>query len=190
MNVVERAKAIVLRPDSEWPVIEREPGDPAFLFKNYVAILALIPVIANFIGSSLFGYSLPGGASFRVPIFIGLISAIFAYILNFVVIYLVAMIVDYLAPTFGGRRDFSSALKLTVYSYTPAWLAGIFTVIPALAFLSILGLYGLYLLYIGLPQLMKSPHEKSLLYAGAIVVSALVLAIIVGAIQAALFLRF
>ena len=50
MDVVERAKAIVLTPDAEWPVIAREPGDMQYLFTNYVAILALIPAVGGFLG--------------------------------------------------------------------------------------------------------------------------------------------
>jgi hypothetical protein len=40
MNLVERIKGILLQPKSEWPVIEREPGDAGYLFPNYVAIVA------------------------------------------------------------------------------------------------------------------------------------------------------
>jgi len=45
MDIVARAKAIMLTPKTEWPVIEHEPGDPAYLFSNYVAILAAIPAV-------------------------------------------------------------------------------------------------------------------------------------------------
>jgi hypothetical protein len=76
---------------------------------------------------------------------------------------------------------------VTVYSYTPLWLSGIFTLIPGLRFLGLLGLYGLYLLYLGLPVLMKSPQEKSLGYAAAVVVCAIVIGLILGMILGALF---
>ena len=55
MNLVERVKAILLQPNSEWPVIEREPGDAGYLFSNYVAILAAIPPVCGFIGTSIIG---------------------------------------------------------------------------------------------------------------------------------------
>src|SRR5262249_30178358 len=54
-QLVERVKAIVLTPQTEWPIIAREPGDTAGLFTRYVAILALIPALAGFIGTSLIG---------------------------------------------------------------------------------------------------------------------------------------
>jgi len=178
MNLVERVKGILLNPNAEWRVIEREPGDVQYLFKNYVAILALIPAVAGFIGSMSLGLSIPTA----------LFSAILSYVLAFVIAYVVALIIDALAPSFGGQKNFESALKVSVYSYTASWLASVFLIIPALAFLAILGLYGLYLLYLGLPVLMKSPKERSVLYAVSVIVCAIIISIVIGLIQAALFL--
>jgi len=182
MNLVERVKAILMTPKTEWPVIEHEPGDAAYLFTNYVAILAAIPAICGFIGTSIVGIM-----GFHVPILTGLINAIVGYILSFVIVYVVALIVDALAPTFGGQKNFDSALKVTVYSYTPGWLVGIFLLIPALGILGILALYGLYLMYLGLPVLMKAPQEKSVVYTLVVVVCTVIIAIVLGAIQAAIF---
>jgi hypothetical protein len=168
MNVVERVKAILLTPKTEWLVIEREPGDAEYLFKNYVAILAAIPAVAMFVGSL-------GQRSSDVALFF---LAIVGYLLAFVFSYLVALIVDALAPTFGGQKNFANALKLTVYSYTPMWLAGIFTIIRPLAFLSVLGLYALYLFWTGAPALVKVPRERAIGYTAAVVVCAIVLSFV------------
>jgi hypothetical protein len=186
MNLVERVKAILLTPKTEWPVIEGEPGDAKYLFTNYVAILAAIPAIAGFIGTSLIGFTVPTVGTIRIGIGLGILNAIFTYVMAFVISYLVALIADGLAPTFGGVKNFDNALKLTVYSYTPGWLAGIFTIVPALAFLSILGLYGLYLFWAGVPVLMKVPRERAIGYTAAVIVCAIVLAIVIALIQAAI----
>ena len=187
MDVFNRAKGIMLAPETEWPEIEKEPGTPAWLFTNYVVWLAAIPPIAGFIGGSLIGITVPPMGTFRVPLFAGLLGAVIAYLLNFVIVYAVALIVDALAPTFSGRKNFESALKVTAYSYTPSWLCGIFLLIPSLRLLTILGLYGLYLLWLGLPVLMKSPQEKSIGYTAAVVVCAILIGLVLGLIQGALF---
>ena len=88
---------------------------------------------------------------------------------SFVIVYAVALIIDVLAPSFRAERNFSAALKLSVYSFTPVWLAGIFILIPGLRFLSILGLYGLYLLWTGLTPLMEVARDKSFFYALCVV---------------------
>jgi Yip1 domain len=179
-QLIGRVKAIILTPATEWPVIERESGDVATLFTQYVAILAAIPAVAGFIGASLIG-------RYR-PILGGLIGAIVSYLITFVVVYVVALIVDALAPSFNAQKNFSNALKLTVYSYTPFWLAGIFLMIPGLSFLSLLGLYGLYLMWLGLPVLMRAPRQQALVYAAAVVLCALLIAIVIGALQVAVFM--
>ena len=186
MNLFERVKGILLNPRAEWSIIEREQGDMAYLFMNYVAILAAIPAVCGFIGSSLIGISLPGLGTVRVPIVTGLMGAVLGYLLTFAMVYIVAQLADLLAPTFQGQKNFESALKLVVYSYTPAWLAGVFLLIPSLGFLTLLGLYGLYLLWTGIPPLMKAPQEKSIVYTLAIIVCAIVIGLVVGLVQAAI----
>jgi hypothetical protein len=96
-------------------------------------------------------------------------------------------LIDALAPLFGGRRNFDSAFKLAVYSYTPVWLAGIFLLAPGLRFLGLLGFYGAYLLWIGVPQLMKTPVPSVTTYTAVIVACACALTFIAAAAQHALF---
>lgn len=188
MNIFERAKNILVSPKSEWEVIKNEQSTVADLFTKYALILALIPVVAGFIGQSLIGISLGPFGSFKVPILNGLIYAVLYYILTLAGIYLVAFIVDALAPSFGAEKDMVSSLKVVVYSYTAAWVAGIFQIIPVLAILGILGLYSLYLLYLGLNIVKGSPSDKVLGYTVVVVVITIVVYFIIGAIVGAIAL--
>jgi hypothetical protein len=166
MKLVERAKAIILTPRTEWPVIEREPGGLFHLFVHYVAILAAIPEVAHVVGQSLIG-----GYSPFVP---NLLRAAIVYVVTFPMIYIIAGVIDLLAPRYGGKKNFANAVKLSVYCYTPLWLAGIFLLVPGLNFLLILGLYGFYLLWVGLPLLMQVPRARVLPYAIFVTACALV----------------
>ncbi len=182
MNLIERVKNILISPDAEWPVIAEEPGDVTTLFTRYVAILAAIPAVCGFIGGSIIGMTVSVG-TFRVPILAGLINMVLGYVFSFVIVYAVALIIDALAPSFRAERNFSAALKLSVYSFTPVWLAGIFILIPGLRFLSILGLYGLYLLWTGLTPLMKVPRDKSFFYALCVVLAAIIVTVALAIVQ-------
>ena len=182
MNLIERVKNILISPDAEWPVIAEEPGDVTTLFTRYVAILAAIPAVCGFIGGSIIGMTVSVG-TFRVPILAGLINMVLGYVFSFVIVYAVALIIDVLAPSFRAERNFSAALKLTVYSFTPVWLAGIFILIPGLRFLSILGLYGLYLLWTGLTPLMKAPRDRSFFYALCVVLAAIIVTVALAIVQ-------
>jgi hypothetical protein len=181
MSLVDRVKGILLTPRTEWPVIEGEPATTGSIYSGYVIPLAAIPAIAGFIGMSLFGVSAVG-MSIRVPISAGITSAVVRYVLSLVGVYVLALIIDALAPSFGGTKSPIQALKVAAYSSTASWVAGIFMLVPALSILGLLGLYSLYLLYLGLPVLMKSPKEKATGYTVVVVVCAIVLFYVIGVI--------
>ena len=183
MNLVERVKGILLSPKQEWQTVSGEATTIPELYKSYIIILAAIGPAASVIGMSIVGISLPFVGSFRLPITTSVASAVVHYILTLVGVYILALVIDALAPTFSGEKNINQAFKLAAYSYTPGWIVGIFALIPAMGVLGILGLYGLYLLYLGLPILMKSPREKSLGYTAAVIVAAVIIFVVIGLVS-------
>jgi Yip1-like protein len=181
MNLVERVKRILLSPKTEWEVIDAEQTTTAELYTKYIAPLAAIGPIAQFIGYSVFGIGV-FGTTYRVPIGSGITTAIVTYALTLAGTYILALIIDALAPTFNGQRNQIQALKVAAYSSTASWVAGIFALIPGLRMLGILGLYSVYLLYLGLPVLMKTPRDRALAYTGVVLIAAIVLFMAVGII--------
>lgn len=184
MNLVQRVQDILLKPKSTWPVIDTETDDVATIYKTYLVYLAAVSAIATLIGFSVVGTQVMG-VSFRVPFLAGLANMVVGFVLSLAVIYVLALIADALAPTFGGRKDLLSAFKLMAYASTAGLLGGIFNLIPALSMLSLLAsLYSIYLLYTGIPVLMKTPPEKALGYTAVLVVCGIVAGIVLGAIGA------
>jgi len=185
MKLSERVKAILFRPKQEWPVIADESADVAGLYKNYILILAAIGPVASIIGMSIVGMPIPMVGTFRVPIGTALTSAIVRYILSLAGVYLLALVINGLAPSFSGEKNQIQAFKVATYSSTPMWIIAVLSIIPALSRLQILGLYSVYLLYLGLPVLMKSPKEKTLGYTIVVIIITIVIWLIIGAISSA-----
>jgi hypothetical protein len=175
-SLVGRIKAILLQPDATWRVIDGESATVAGLYSGYIALLAAIPPIANFIRFAAF---------FHWPVAWGIERAVAHYILTLIGVYVAALVIDALAPSFGGTRSKIQALKLVAYASTAGWLASIFNLIPGLAILSIIGLYSVYLFWVGLPILMKSPPERSLGYTIVAAVCVAIVYVVIGAITAA-----
>ncbi len=185
MNIVERVKNILLQPKTEWPVIEPEQTSTQALYTGYIMPLAAITPIAMLIGMSMVGVQVPFMGTMRMPFSTLLTQVLVSYVLGLAGIYVLALIINALAPTFSGTSNLAQALKVAAYGATAAWVGGVFHLLPALGILSFLaGLYTLYLLYLGLPVLMKSPPERSLGYTVAVVVAAIVLFVVIGAISA------
>ncbi|MBZ0223465.1 MAG: YIP1 family protein [Dokdonella sp.] len=184
-KIIGRVQNILLTPKTEWPVIANEPATVADLYKNYIAIVAAIPVIAGFIKGSLIGY---GGWGFtaRTPIGSGIVAAVIGYALSLGVVYLISLIVDALAPNFGGQKNPVQALKVTAYAWTASWIAGIGALVPWLGWLITLAgfAYAIYLMFIGLPETMKCPPEKSGGYTAVSIIIGIVLSWIVAIVVA------
>ena len=164
MNIVERAKKIILQPQNEWLVINQEETSTSQIILGYLITLALIPAIASFIGFGLVGISLPFAGTYS-SISWGIKQAIISLLSTVVSALLTAFIIDTLALSFGAVKNYNKAFQLVVYSYTPTMIAGILLIVPSLSIISLLaGLYGLYLLYLGIKPLMQTPQEKVLSY--------------------------
>jgi len=173
--ILKRAIAILTKPMEEWKVIKGESATIQTLFLKYAIFLAAIPAIAGFIGFCLIGVSI-GFGTIRIPIGNGLVWMILQYAFSLGGVFLLGFIIDTLAPSFGAKKDLIASLKVAVYSYTAAWLAGVLYIIPSISILAaLLSLYTLVLLYFGMDQLKEAPQDKKM---GYFVVS-LVVAIVV-----------
>lgn len=164
MDIVERARSMILSPATTWPVVAQESTDFQKLYVPYLVVLATIPAVAGFIGMSVIGIG-GFGLSMRIPLITGLGLMVSQYVMTLVMVFVWGWLISMLATTFGGQANLLNAVKLSVYASTPALLAGVFHAIPGTSVLAIVGaLYSLYLVYLGLPVLMKNPSEKTIAY--------------------------
>jgi hypothetical protein len=180
-KLIARAKAILLTPRAEWPVIAAEPATVGSVFTGYVVIMAAIPSIAHFLGSTLIGISVPFLGTYRVGFGAAAATAVLTYVLSLISVFLVALVVDALAPSFSAEKSRVQAVKTVAYAYTAGWVASIIGIVPGLMIISALvGLgYGIYLINMGLPFTMKCPPEKSVGYTVVTIIVAIVASIVV-----------
>ncbi len=174
----QRIKNILFSPAEEWARIDAEQATVKSLYLGYACILAAIGPIARFIGGQLFGYHTLFGVG-HPGLVSGLAAAVVGYILNLAGVYVLALAIDLMAPSFGGTRSRIQALKLAVYAWTASWLFAVFQLVPQVSGLAIIGVYSLYLLYLGVPKLMKTPEDKGLVYSVMAIVVALAIWIVV-----------
>lgn len=182
-KIIERVKAILITPKTEWPIAATESATTSGLYAGYIAIVAAFPIIAGFLKGSLIGTSV-FGITVRTPIGMGIVGMLLHYGLTLVLVYVMALIINALAPTFGGQKDMVQALKTVAYAWTASWVAGIAVIVPWLGWLIAIagGIYSIYLLYLGLPYTMKCPAEKAGGYTAVSVIIAIVLSWIIGMI--------
>ena len=184
-DIVARAKALLMQPAQEWPVIAAEPADTKGLILGYAAILSLIPVVIGVIVPLLLG----GMVLLHFGVGALLVHAVVQYALALGSVWVVGKIVQTLSPMFGGINDEVSAMKLSVYSPTASWVASILILIPLVGWLlALLGLgYSIYLFYLGARVVAKVPADKAVPFTVAVAIAAIVLAVVIGAITARMF---
>lgn len=183
-RLTKRVRAILTAPATTWDEIEQEPASLAGLYLTYVMPLAAIGPVAGFIGAVVFGNP-KDGVAFRPPVLTALGAGVAAYVTTLVGVFVLAVVINTFAPSFGATRSQVQALKVAAYSGTAAWVAGIFLIFPPFGPLAFLvGIYSLYLLYLGLPKLMKSARGKTAAYVVLAVVSAILINLVVTAITA------
>lgn len=176
MALMDRVKRVLLRPKQEWGRIKEQRTSVGQLYTGYIIPLAAIGPIATIIGWSVVGLHVPSGGSIRSPLGSTARAALISYGVTLVGVYVLAVIVDALAPTFGGRDSRVQALKTVAYSCTGIWIAGVFLVLPMLWYLVLLGgLYSCYLLYVGLPVVMRSRKNKTAMYSLVVILAGIVL---------------
>ncbi len=174
MNAIERAKNIIISPNKEWDIIALEKPDTGQIITSYVLLLAGAAAVAAFIGYGLIGFnfgllhyaSVTWGIYYALNVLVGAIAGVF----------ISALVIDALAPSFGSEKNMGRSVQLVAYSYTPAWVGGLLSIFPPIAIVgSLAGLYGFYLMYIGMPKLKKTPADK---HAGYFVVSIVTLIVV------------
>jgi hypothetical protein len=186
-NLVQRVINILIRPKGEWIVIEAEQPNAMKLIGGYALILALIPALASVIKYGILGYTFLGLTTRSLGTGI---QQGFTHLLSALVgVYLLALVIDYLAPSFESGKNFGRSLQLAVYSSTPQWIAGILLLFSTKmsAAIFVISLYAIYLLAVGIPVLKGTPKDKVVGYVALTIVAMIVIGIVLALILAAIF---
>lgn len=186
MNIIERAKNVLVAPKKEWPAIDGEGYAWSKVLMSYLLPLALIPTVGAFIGYGLVGHTVMGMKVGGVVSW-GVRQGIMSLISILGGAYITALVINLLAENFKSAKNFDRAFSLVAYSYTPMCVAGVLYILPALAPLAMLaGLYGLYILYTGLQPMMGTPTEKVTTYFVVSLICMIAVSLILGAVLGAI----
>lgn len=163
-TLVADTKLILTSPRAAWEMIEARGTPARDAIVNHFMPLALIPAVAQFIGSSVIGVQV-FGTTYRMPLLRGLISIPLSFLVMVASALIFAAILRALAPRFGGTQDWDRAVSLVAYGSTAALAGGIFALLPLLSILSLIaGMYAIYTLYLGLVPIMHVDAARRAVY--------------------------
>lgn len=179
--ILSHAFGVLFRPDAEWAAIMKEKPSPIATYAAYIIVLAVIGPLCAYYGTVHVGWSIgqdrlimltPTSAAQLVGVtYIAMLFGSFA----------LAYGINWMASTFGASEQHNgrNAIALVAYSLTPMYIAGVTLLYPdpwlnALVLLAAAS-YGALLMWKGIPVVMSMSKEQAMVYAGAILLLALVL---------------
>ena len=165
-------------PTRQWEKIREQyqsgSGNPV----GHVLILALIPAISGYIGTTQVGWRIGVGEPIRITGDSAMSIAIIYYIALLVGIFSVGWVIHLLGKAYQVQKPLPLCIALAAYTATPLFLIGLMQVYPVLWLNMLMGLpalaYTVYLLYSGLPIMMEIPAERGFLYSSAVLAVGLV----------------
>lgn len=174
---------LLSHPDREWKQIDQEHESVQHMYEHHVFILAAVPVVCTFFGTTQFGWDFGGRELVRVSpgnaLFLGL--GFYAVILGAVA--LMGQLIHKLARKFTSRPSRRQCTVFAGYIATPMFLSGLVAVYPLVWLCLLAGVAGLcyttYLLYLGIPNFLNISHDEgfilstSTLAGGVLVLEAL-----------------
>lgn len=170
------------QPKDEWKSIRDERCTIGKCYCSHVLLLAALPAIAYFIGTSQVGWVI-GAKSVRLSTESALQIAGLTYLTMLVGVFAMGKAIHWMSQTYGATQNLPQSIALAAYTATPLFLTGIMLIYPILWLNLLIGLmalaYTIYLLYIGLPIMMKISQERGFLFASAVMGVGLVMLVAV-----------
>ncbi len=165
-------------PTNEWEKIREQQKKGQKSSAGHVFLLALIPAISGYIGTTQVGWRIGVGDPIRITGESALSIAVIYYLALLVGIFSIGWVIHLLGKAYEVVKPLPLCIALAAYTATPLFLIGIMQVYPVLWLNMLLGLpalaYTVYLLYSGLPIMMEIPTERGFLYSSAVLAVGLV----------------
>jgi hypothetical protein len=165
-------------PTREWEKIREQQKNGDKTSVGHVFILALIPAISGYIGTTQVGWRIGVGDPIRITGDSALAIAVIYYLALLVGVFSIGWVIHLLGKAYEVVKPIPLCIALAAYTATPLFLIGIMQIYPVLWLNMLLGLpalaYTVYLLYSGLPIMMEIPTERGFLYSSAVLAVGLV----------------
>lgn len=170
---------LITHPDREWESIRESKPSVGQLYLQHTLLLALIPAVAAYFGTTQVGWQVGGGEPVKLTSSSALQLCSIAYLAMLCGVYILGKFIDLFAATYGVDSSNPRGVVLAAYTATPLFIMGVIAVYPSIWLNMTAGLvavaYSVYLLYEGLPILMRIPPERGFLFASSVLTVGLVM---------------
>jgi hypothetical protein len=189
--VLKHIWGLFVNPKREWVSIRDDKCTLGKCYAVHVMILAVIPAISGFIGTTQFGWQIGAGDPVKLTMESAGMIAILYYLAMLVGVFALGWMIHWMGGTYGVDVPLSQCVVLAAYTATPLFLIGIMELYPVLWVNLVVGIvalaYTVYLLYSGVPIMMGIPEDRGFLFSSAVLAVGLVAFVALLAVTAILW---
>jgi hypothetical protein len=165
-------------PKDEWQTIERKHESLTYSLAH-ILIVALIPAFCSYYAAAHIGWTVGAGDPIRISTESAQLMGFSMYFALIAGVFALAVLIQWMAKTFGSKPTFIQSLELSAYTATPVMMVGFVVLYPVLWLVALAGVvaicYSVYLLYSGVPIMMNIPEDRGFIYSSSVVTCGLVL---------------
>ena len=187
--MIHHVWGLLSHPSEEWRQIKLERESVQHMYEHHVFLLAAVPVICSFFGTTHFGWAFGGGHQVKLDVSTALFLGLLFYALIAGAVALMGMVIHRMAQRFPSPPSVKHCIIFAGYIATPMFLSGLVALYPLLWLCLIAGAAGLcytaYLLYVGIPNFLNITSDEgfmlssSILAIGVLVLEAMLVALVI-----------
>jgi hypothetical protein len=160
------------QPKHAWRDIRAQEDESPRQYLPHLVLLALIPVVCLFIGTTQVGWSLAEGERVWLSTKSALQLCALLYVATLLGVTLMGMFIRWMSRTFEARPTLTQCIGFATYTTMPFFVAGLAGLYPsrwlAIVVLGLASAYSTLLLFVGIGMFMRLPEGKAPLYAAAV----------------------
>lgn len=176
--MIHHVMGLFTHPDQEWKDIKGDEETIGHMYLSHVLILAAIPVVSAYIGTTQVGWSIGSSEAVMLTQSSALKMTALAYIAMLAGVAVMGAFIHWMSRTYDANPTLTDCVVFAGYTATPLFLAGIAGLYPSLWLGMLVGTaaigYTAYLLYQGIPVFMGIPKEEGFMFSSSILAVGLV----------------
>lgn len=183
--MVNHVWGLLAHPRTEFKNIHSENESISHLYTHHVLLMALVPVICTYIGTTRLGWLSGSGNAIRLDMVTAFYTAIAFYLLMLAGVAIMGKVIHWMARRYETRPSLHRCMVFAGYVATPMFLSGAVALYPVLWLCLLAGIIGLsysaYLLYIGIPNFLGIDRKEGFIFSSStLAIGVLLLELLLG----------
>ncbi|MCQ4347937.1 YIP1 family protein [Pseudomonas stutzeri] len=189
--MIHHVWGLFTHPDQEWQEIRGEKETISHMYLSHVLILAAIPVVSAYIGTTQVGWSIGGGDPVRLTQSSALQMTALSYLAMLAGVAVMGAFIHWMSRTYDAKPSLTDSIVFAAYCATPLFIGGLAALYPNLWLGMAVGTaavcYTAYLLYVGIPSFMNIPKDEGFMFSSSVLAVGLVVLVAMMAISVVLW---